>query len=68
MHDVFPEAKMFSWQNGYGAFSVSASQVALVSKYITDQERHHLKRSFTDEFIELLRVNEMEIDEKYLWK
>jgi putative transposase len=68
MHDVFPEVKMFSWQNGYGAFSVSASQVSVVSKYIANQERHHTKSSFTDEFIEMLRVNEIEFDEKYLWK
>jgi len=68
MHDVFPEVKMFSWQNGYGAFSVSASQASVVLKYIANQERHDAKRSFTDEFVEMLRVNEIEFDEKYLWK
>jgi REP element-mobilizing transposase RayT len=68
MHDVFPDRKDFSWQNGYGAFSVSASQIPAVSRYIANQERHHTKRSFHDEFVEILRVNEIEFDEKYLWK
>jgi REP element-mobilizing transposase RayT len=68
MHDVFPDAKNFSWQNGYGAFSVSASQVPAVARYIENQEKHHAKRSFRDEFIEILRANEIEFDEKYLWK
>ena len=68
MHDVFPEAQDFSWQNGYGAFTVSASQIPAVSKYIAEQESHHHKRSFQDEFIQLLRVNEIEFNEQYLWK
>ena len=68
MHDVFPDAKDFSWQNGYGAFSVSASQVQVVSNYIANQEEHHKKRSFRDEFIDLLRAHKIEFDEKYLWK
>jgi putative transposase len=68
MHDAFPEAKDFAWQHGYGAFSVSTSQVPAVANYISNQERHHKKRSFRDEFIELLRVNKVEFDEKYLWK
>jgi putative transposase len=68
MHDVFPDARDFFWQNGYGAFTVSASQVPAVSSYIANQERHHKKRSFRDEFIQMLHVNQIELDEKYLWK
>jgi REP element-mobilizing transposase RayT len=68
MHDVFPDAKDFAWQHGYGAFTVSASQVRAVSRYIADQERHHRNRSFRDEFVEILRIHEIEFDEKYLWK
>jgi putative transposase len=45
----------FGWQAGYGAFSVSASQLAGVRAYILNQEEHHRKRSFQDEFLELLR-------------
>ncbi len=66
MHKVFPELKDFSWQNGYGAFTVSASQSEKVKQYIADQEKHHQKRSFRDEFIALLKANEIDFDEKYL--
>jgi hypothetical protein len=66
MHDVFPEVNEFSWQRGYGAFTVSASQVEKVRRYIANQEEHHRKQDFRDEFIELLRKNEIEFDERYL--
>ena len=67
MHEVFPELKDFAWQNGYGAFTVSASQIEKVREYIANQEKHHRKiGSFRDEFIKLLRANEIEFDEKYL--
>ena len=68
MHEVFPDARDFYWQNGYGAFTVSTSQIEVVSNYIANQEQHHKKRSFREEFIEILRVNEIDFDEKYLWK
>jgi putative transposase len=69
MHEVFPEMKDFSWQNGYGAFTVSVSQVDKVKMYIANQEKHHQKiGSFRDEFIKLLVANEIEFEEKYLWK
>ena len=67
MHDVFPDAQDFSWQKGYGAFSVSTSLVPAVTAYINNQEEHHKKRSFRDEFIVMLRVNEIEFDERFLW-
>ena len=41
MHKVFPEAQAFAWQNGYGAFTVSASQVETVRRYIANQQAHH---------------------------
>lgn len=68
MHDVFPEAKNFAWQNGYGAFTVSASQIDVVRNYIANQAEHHQKRSFQDEFMVLLQTNEITFDERYLWK
>ena len=68
MHDVFPELRDFSWQRGYGAFTVSASQVQIVSNYIVNQEQHHKRRSFQDEFEEMLRINQIDFDEKFLWK
>ena len=67
MHDVFPDAKDFSWQNGYGAFTVSSSQISGVQKYIADQQIHHAKQSFEDEFVGLLEKNEIEFDRRYLW-
>lgn len=66
MHDVFPELKDFSWQRGYGAFIVSASNVAKVQDYIARQKEHHQKQSFRDEFIEFLKANGIEHDEKYI--
>jgi putative transposase len=58
----------FSWQIGYGAFSVSWSQVDAVVKYIQNQEEHHKKFDFRQEFLKLLKNHEVEFDEKYLWK
>ncbi|HMM80702.1 MAG TPA: IS200/IS605 family transposase [Pyrinomonadaceae bacterium] len=66
MHEVFPEASNFAWQRGYGAFTVSASQVEKVQRYIAEQEIHHAKRDFRDEFVELLVKNRIEFDERYL--
>jgi len=68
MHKVFPEPQDFAWQNGYGAFTVSASQTERVRSYIANQQMHHQKRSFKDEFMALLQANEIEFDEKYLWQ
>ena len=67
MHSVFPDAVDFSWQNGYGAFTVSESQVPRVSDYIARQKEHHQKESFEDEFVSMLRVNGIEVEMKYLW-
>jgi REP element-mobilizing transposase RayT len=68
MHDVFPELKDFEWQHGYGAFTVSASQVSTVQNYIAHQSEHHQRRTFRDEFVRLLRANGIEFQERYLWQ
>ncbi len=57
----------FSWQEGYGAFSVSASQVELVKGYIERQEEHHRKRDFEQEFVTLLRNCGIEYDERFVF-
>jgi putative transposase len=57
----------FYWQNGYGAFSVSPSNIEAVTRYIANQEKNHRRRDFKDELRELLRANGMEWDERYLW-
>ncbi|MEZ5345975.1 MAG: IS200/IS605 family transposase [Pyrinomonadaceae bacterium] len=59
--------KVFKWQKGYGAFSVSPTGIDGVKKYILNQEEHHQKRSFEEEYIELLNLSGIEYDEKYLW-
>src|SRR5215510_2824945 len=66
MHDVFPELKDFTWQRGYGAFTVSHSNVEVVAEYISRQKAHHQKQTFREEFVELLKLNGIEFDEKYL--
>ena len=57
----------FSWQEGYGAFSVGASQVPAVKRYIQNQEEHHRKRNFEQEFVVLLRNCGIEYDERYVF-
>jgi len=66
LHEVFPALRDFSWQNGYGAFTVSASQVERVREYIANQEAHHHRHSFRDELIALLKANAIEFDERFL--
>jgi len=66
MHDVFPHLSNFSWQRGYGAFSVSQSNVEDVRRYIAQQKEHHQTLSFRDEFIQFLKANGIEYDERYL--
>lgn len=60
-------ASKFGWQPGYGAFSVSQSNVKAVAAYIAGQEEHHRKTSFRDEFVAFLKKHEVEFDEKFLW-
>ena len=57
----------FSWQNGYGVFSVSQSNVDAVRKYIEGQAEHHKKRDFKEEFRELCQRYNVAIDERYVW-
>lgn len=66
MHDVFPTMKAFSWQRGYGAFTVSHSNVERARRYIADQKLHHEKTSFRDEFIQFLKANQIDFDERYI--
>jgi REP element-mobilizing transposase RayT len=57
----------FSWQAGYGVFSVSRSLFDIVVAYITNQKEHHQKLSFQDEYREFLRLNKIPYDERYVW-
>lgn len=57
----------FGWQTGYAAFSVSESQVTRVRKYLQSQESHHVKVTFKEELIALLKKNRIEYDERYIF-
>jgi putative transposase len=57
----------FAWQTGYGVFSVSQSNAPAVKKYIAEQEEHHKKHSFQEEFVAFLKKNHVEYDERYIW-
>jgi putative transposase len=58
----------FSWQEGYGAFSYSHSQIDSVYQYILNQEEHHHKKTFKEEYLDFLKKFEIEYDEKYLFE
>jgi REP element-mobilizing transposase RayT len=58
----------FAWQGGYGVFSVSESNVSQVRRYIENQEEHHRRMSFQDEFRELCRRHGVQLDERYAWE
>jgi len=67
IHERYPRARRFAWQDGYGAFSVSKSEEVRVMRYIANQERHHRKRTFKEEFLAFLIKHGVEYDLKYLW-
>ena len=58
----------FGWQNGYGAFSVSPSNIATVSQYIANQPEHHRNVTFQEELRSFLKRHEIEYDERYVWE
>jgi putative transposase len=58
----------FAWQTGYGAFSVSQSNAAAVVKYIREQEKHHQRVTFQEEFVSFLKKNGVRYDEQYIWE
>jgi putative transposase len=67
VHETFPQHRLFGWQEKYGAFSVSVSQLDNTLKYIQGQEEHHRKMTFQEEFLALLKKHRIEYDERYLW-
>ncbi len=58
----------FAWQDGFGAFTYSRSQINQVAKYIFNQPEHHKKESFREEYLEILEKSEIEYDERYLFE
>ena len=67
VHENIPPLPSFKWQEGYGAFSVGASQVNDVIKYIVGQNEHHRKKTFQEEYLAFLKEYSIEYDEKCVW-
>jgi putative transposase len=67
IHEEFRNLRAFEWQDGYGGFTVSKSQLPDVIAYIRNQREHHRKGSFEDEYLELLKKHGVDYDERYLW-
>jgi REP-associated tyrosine transposase len=68
VHDTFAKYKKFEWQEGYGAFSVSASQVSKTIAYIQNQKQHHRRRTFAEEFRGLLNKHGVQYDARYVFR
>jgi putative transposase len=67
IHEEFASLENFGWQDGYGAFTVSKSNIPEVIKYIQNQHEHHRKKTFQEEYLQFLKANGIEYDERYLW-
>jgi REP element-mobilizing transposase RayT len=68
VHDQWPKHRKFEWQDGYGAFSISASQTKSVITYINGQKEHHRKRTFEEEFLQFLDNYRVEYDPRYVFR
>ena len=68
IHEQWPQRKSFAWQTGYGAFSVSRSNVEEVVRYIENQEEHHRTVSFQEEFLAFLKRHGVAYDPRYVWE
>lgn len=67
IHETFPAARDFAWQDGYGAFTVSASGLDTVRRYIDNQETRHRTMTFEEEFIRFLEKHGIEYDPRYVF-
>jgi putative transposase len=67
VHEAFPKYQQFAWQEGYGAFSVSTSQMGKTIAYIQEQKEHHRRKTLQEEFKELLERHGIEYDRRYLF-
>src|SRR5262249_25616993 len=68
VHEKWPARWEFAWQTGYGAFSVSQSNIAQVTQYIANQEEHHCTMTFQEEFLLFLNKHGLSYDERYIWE
>ena len=67
VHDTFSSHSKFAWQEGYGAFSVSVSQVPKTIAYINNQKEHHRRKTFEEEFVELLKRHNIDCDSRFVF-
>ena len=67
LKDEVGASRSFAWQRGYGAFSVSEDRVERVAAYIENQETHHRRMTFQEEFIEFLERHKIEYEPRYVW-
>ena len=67
IHETFPHLREFVWQEGYGAFTVSKSNLEAVGGYIQKQREHHHQRGFQEEYRDFLRKHGIEYEERYVW-
>ena len=67
IHGEFQHCLRFAWQDGYGAFTVSQSQIGPIIRYIKNQSEHHRRLSFQEEYLSLLHKHGIKYDERYLW-
>lgn len=67
IHDTFGNQNKFAWQEGYGAFSVSVSKAPKTIAYINNQKEHHRRKSFEEEFIELLNRHAVDYDSRHVF-
>ena len=68
VHREFDSQGNFGWQTGYGAFAVSHSNLNQVKEYIRNQEEHHRRVSFQEEYVAFLERHGVKYDDKYLWE
>ena len=67
IHNEFKHLQDFHWQEGYGAFAVSHSNIADVKKYLANQETHHRSMTYQDELRQILTQHDIQWDERYVW-
>lgn len=67
MKETFPAMDGFAWQDGYGAFAVSKSNLSALTTYIARQREHHRTKTFKEEFVAFLVRHGIDFEERYLW-
>lgn len=67
VHETYPSHRLFAWQEGYGAFSISISHLKETIRYIEEQEEHHRRKTFQEEFLAFLKKHNLDFDPRYVW-